>query len=109
MALFPKTFLPSKIRERVAIELFRLADTKEIKQGTTVRIIDTFCIRYVGKQVGSQSAPLLYAANLIFTAYSVHINLRPYSARNAQQLGQIDVSTVSILFDRPTRLPVAGT
>ena len=39
---------------------------------------------------------VLYTSSLGIT----HINLRPYSARNAQLLGQIDVGTVSILFDR---------
>ena len=38
-----------------------------------------------------------------------HINLRTYSAGNSQLLGQIDVGTVCIQFDRPTRLPAAGT
>ena len=37
------------------------------------------------------------------------INLRTYSARNPQLLRQIDVGTVCIQFDRPTRLLAAGT
>ena len=30
-------------------------------------------------------------------------------SRNSQLLGQMDVGTVCIQFDRPTRLPAAGT
>ena len=41
--------------------------------------------------------------------YSLYINLRTYSAGNSQLLGQKDVGTVCIQFDRPTRLPAAGT
>ena len=38
-----------------------------------------------------------------------HVNLMTHSDSNPQLLGQIDDSTVCILFDRPTSLPVAGT
>ena len=40
--------------------------------------------------------------------WPTYINLRTYSVRNPQPLGQIDVGIICIQFDRPTRLPAAG-
>ena len=51
----------------------------------------------------------LFKLEYIFNPKPLHINLRTYSAGNSQLLGQIDVGTVCIQFDRPTRLPAAGT
>ena len=38
-----------------------------------------------------------------------HVELNDNSARNSQLLRQIDVGTLIILFERPTRLLVVGT
>ena len=38
-----------------------------------------------------------------------HVKLNVTSVENSQLLGQIDVGTDNIYFDRPTSLVVAGT
>ena len=52
---------------------------------------------------------LFYSANIFFGMHIIHVKLRTHPARNSQLLGQIDVGTVCILFDRPICLPESGT